>query len=590
MNIFAHHYHHRYHLRFPRHAKKIFIFDMALITTIFILGALTVFYFLLKPTPEAIDLSLSTKSEKIIAGTENTWELQLVNKKNEQLKDITTTFTFPETFKIISPNEFSPQSPSERIWHIDELSNNATALLDIRGKILSRAGENIKIIARTEGTTKNKTNFSTTRIFTVHATDPALYSTLQLQKETLAGATFPITITYKNQSASELSRPVLRFEIPSSLTISNKPSSWQNQSITLPTLDGGEQGTINLTGNLTADPATSNISIALHTTAKFENNQNVDQEDILSTINVQPTGVKIALKNLETVATPGAPFHVTASFKNIGTQSFEDVSLCLPINSHLVVMESLKGNGKLINNEYCFNSNTNSELAQITPGFSAEWPISFNLQPSLNPTDLEITKNAVLTIFAYTHFTLTKGSMPTELNVRSPEIRIPVTTNLNIQAMGRYFTNEGDQLGRGPIPPQINKTTKYWIAWALNSSVNAIKNVLVSATLPEFVQWTGKSSVDKGKSMKFDPITRSVTWDTDLIEPTAENCACAEGGFEVSITPSENDLNTTPQLLTNIKINAIDAWTNAPVDAKTSNITTDLTLDPFAKGKGKVGK
>src|SRR3990167_978368 len=112
MNIFAHHYHHRYHLRFPRHAKKIFIFDLALIATILILGATTVFYFLQKPLQEPIELSLISNSEKIIAGSENTWELQLINKKNETLQDITTTLTIPETFKIIEPNETLSQSSS----------------------------------------------------------------------------------------------------------------------------------------------------------------------------------------------------------------------------------------------------------------------------------------------------------------------------------------------------------------------------------------------------------------------------------------------------------------------------------------------
>lgn len=584
-----HHYHHRYHKHFPRHHKKVFIFDLVLVVAILALGALTAYYFFQKPTFQPLEISIVQKNQKIIMGSEHVWELRITNTSKKTLHAITTTFSIPESFKIITPpNTDTSPTAQTRVWKIDSISTKETASLELRGILFSRAGEKIQIIAHTDGITDKQESFSETNILAVEASDPALAITMNLPPSALTGESFPFTISYTNQSATTLQNSVLRFELPSSLIINNKPSAWQDQSVTLPVLLPGARGILELNGTFTADPRTPSVSIAIHTNAEI-NGRRLTQEDILSNISIKPVGIKVSLKNLETNGTPGEPLHLTISLAHTGSKKFQTVSICVPLNFRIINKESIKGDGKLISNNYCFSSAERTELVEIENGFHSEWPIIFSLQNTISLTGSGTNKNALLAITPHVVLSL-PGTPPIKLSLLGSELRVPIATTVTLQTIGRYFTNEGDQLGRGPLPPQAGKTTKYWIGWALRSSTNAIKTIVLRAVLPTSIQWSGKSMVNKGKNMIYDPATREVRWTHDLLEPISDECACAEGGFEVLLTPLIEDIGTTPTLVKDISLDGIDTWTETPVRATVKDITTELADDALARGHERVKK
>ena len=49
---------------------------------------------------------------------------------------------------------------------------------------------------------------------------------------------------------------------------------------------------------------------------------------------------------------------------------------------------------------------------------------------------------------------------------------LPVATEVAMQNSIRYYTEEGDQLGRGPLPPQVGETTKYWVFVQITNTTN----------------------------------------------------------------------------------------------------------------------
>lgn len=589
---FKHHYHRHYHKHFPRHHKKIFIFDLALVAAIFALGALAAYYFSQKPTFQPLAISIAPKNQKIIMGSEHVWQLKVANASKRPLRAITTTLTFPASFIITAPsdaNSSSTSTPQTRVWQIGALSAKENTLLEVRGMVLSPLEERIKIIARTEGFTNNQESFSETNVLVVQATDPALATTISIPQSALTGESFPLIIHYTNQSSLTLKNPIVRFELPSSFLLNNKPSSWQDQSITLPTLTPDARGSLELNGTLSADPRAASVSITLHTSAEI-NGRRVTQEDLLSSLIIKPTGVKVSLKSLEANGIPGAPLHLTVSLDHTGSETFQTVSVCVPLSLQSINKESIKGEGILIDNQYCLTPAEQHELEEIKNGFHGEWPITFSLQNSTAGAESDTHKNAILALTPRAVLSLPNITPRVKLFLSGSELRIPLTTTLALSAMGRYFTNEGDQLGRGPLPPQAGKTTKYWIGWALRSSTNAIKTIVLRAILPASIQWSGKSMVNKGKNMIYDPATREVRWTHDLLEPTSDECACAEGGFEVLLTPLIEDIGTTPTLVKDISLDGIDIWTETPVRATVKDITTKLEDDALARGHERVQK
>ena len=50
-----------------------------------------------------------------------------------------------------------------------------------------------------------------------------------------------------------------------------------------------------------------------------------------------------------------------------------------------------------------------------------------------------------------------------ETIIENEPILIRLNSNLAVQVYPMYYAPTGDQLGRGPLPPKVGETTKYWI-------------------------------------------------------------------------------------------------------------------------------
>ena len=107
--------------------------------------------------------------------------------------------------------------------------------------------------------------------------------------------------------------------------------------------------------------------------------------------------------------------------------------------------------------------------------------------------------------------------------------------------------------------------------------------------MPVGVIWTGRTNVTDGEPVQYDPITRTVIWQNDFVEATPGNrCPCTGIGFEVGIMPTSNDVGKVLNLVDNLKITATDYYTNEVIEKTATIITTDLTNDSQAQGKGEV--
>ncbi len=80
-----------------------------------------------------------------------------------------------------------------------------------------------------------------------------------------------------------------------------------------------------------------------------------------------------------------------------------------------------------------------------------------------------------------------------------------------------------------------------------------------------------------------------VTWKVgEVSRYTGEDLPKRGVAFEVSIVPTDEQVKTSPALLEQIKVFGKDKFTEQFLEKSQPDITTDLTYDVFASGKGKV--
>jgi len=153
--------------------------------------------------------------------------------------------------------------------------------------------------------------------------------------------------------------------------------------------------------------------------------------------------------------------------------------------------------------------------------------------------------------------------------------------------LARYYTANGDQLGVGPLPPQVGTATKYWIFISINNFTHGLENVLISADLPDNVVLTGKSSVTIGDNLTLTDNSKQIKWQFSQL--TRDNPEQIIGlAFEVQITPTIDQVGSTAKLLTNIKISALDTVTSKIITKTNTDISTYLNHDKTANSSGII--
>lgn len=157
--------------------------------------------------------------------------------------------------------------------------------------------------------------------------------------------------------------------------------------------------------------------------------------------------------------------------------------------------------------------------------------------------------------------------------------RQKITRELQLGAAVHYNLAEGDQLGVGPLPPQVGESTKYWIFFSPSTNYFTVKDVAVTAELPANVEFTGHTSVTSENDVAYDEATRRISWQISELKNT-EDLLPPGAAFQLAIIPTADQVGKPAKLLINIRITGQDSITKQSISAKISDLTTKINEDP----------
>lgn len=153
----------------------------------------------------------------------------------------------------------------------------------------------------------------------------------------------------------------------------------------------------------------------------------------------------------------------------------------------------------------------------------------------------------------------------------------PTQPELNFKALAKYHLPEGDQIGVGPIPPQVSETTKYWIFFSVASSNGNFSNLKAQGILGENVRFTGKTLNNSGYVISINADNNSLSWQVDEINK--EDLLPIISAVEVEIKPTEDQLNKKATLLSQIEIIARDQTNKKTIIKKIQTILTEPIIE-----------
>ncbi len=279
---------------------------------------------------------------------------------------------------------------------------------------------------------------------------------------------------------------------------------------------------------------------------------------------------------------PGASVAVSVRYQNRGTREIRDVAVRLKAPSALLTDLQPKN--------LAWDSRTVPALASVKAGEGGILTASFRIRPAIRPEDLGGEKSALITLSARSDYFLGDDRVRV-LRTNSSRIAVPIKTVLGLDAAAFYFSPDGDQIGRGPLPPRVGETTKYTIVLHVTNTTGPVRDALLEAVLPEGVEWTGQTSVSAGSTLDYLPLSRGVRWQIGLLPAFADGLWPRVGAsFEIALTPRAGDIGKIAALLSRIRLTGVDTAAGAKVYASAGDVTTELIFDSAALGRAKVVK
>jgi hypothetical protein len=143
--------------------------------------------------------------------------------------------------------------------------------------------------------------------------------------------------------------------------------------------------------------------------------------------------------------------------------------------------------------------------------------------------------------------------------------------------------------GSGPLPPKVGQTTTLTVRWQLSNPGSDVRNSVVTATLPPGVSWAANATSTLGSPPTFTQSSNKVTWNIGTLPyGTGNGTPRAQGQFQISFTPSSNQVGQSVPLVTGTTFIGTDSFTGQPVQLHLRDYTTD-DIDGHS-GQGQVAQ
>ncbi|MCC7004539.1 hypothetical protein IT397_01330, partial [Candidatus Nomurabacteria bacterium] len=212
-------------------------------------------------------------------------------------------------------------------------------------------------------------------------------------------------------------------------------------------------------------------------------------------------------------------------------------------------------------NEIVWNKTTDpANFTELSSGSNGRAGFRFStaLTSSLNPI-----KNPEITMtISIKGNQFAEPTTPQEISsVVSKKIRVVS----NAKIIPRLVYSTGPFENSGPIPPKVEKETTYTVIWAITNPTNDISNAKVTSSLPSYVKWNNIVSPNL-ENITYDEANNIITWNVGSVAAkTGYTLPKREAAFQVTLTPTINQVGSSPNITNETTLEAVDSFAGASV-------------------------
>jgi len=552
----------RYEGKFKR-PKHVFAFDMGLVALGAALAVVSIYFGLIYKPFEAVQANLVAEPNAPVSGGEIVLNLTVTNNGADPIENVNATFKLPPQIKF--ERSSLPYDRSGQTVNFGEIMGKSDATVRIVGALSGAVGQNLKPSANVAYKDNSGNAAKKSAAASIKISGSSIGAEFAMPDSIVVGQTINGTIRYFNHGNVSVDSVVIAPNWPQNFVLSSSSPETKNNMWFVGALAPGSEGKISWSGMETAGGASADEFIV--ETGVRSGADILTQSRSKTVVTLIDPGISVAFDGAS-VARLGDTLALSATYKNTGDHTLTGAALTATADPGLSILNIGR-----------------TALGDLAPGDSGTVKITVRVDNKLP----DALKNATDVRFVVRASLAGKLDNDSTVAISSPAWIVKAASALGLTAGARYFSDTGDQLGRGPLPPAVGKTTTLWIFWNVSNTTGAVNNVRATGKLPANVTYTGKAANPFGGAPLYDPATRTMTWNVGDVPAWPGVATDAIGAAaEVTITPTADERGTYAPLMTDQQITGIDAATGLALTATAPDITTHLTTDPQAASAGTV--
>ncbi len=580
---------------------------------------------------EKVKIEIEAPSE-VLSGEEITFVMKYENNTNVKLKNPRISFFTPKEFVFISSDKETKKEEAMLTWNLDSLSAGESGKVRLFGKIIGKKETEYEFNSKISyipdnfnyefqsSDSKSKARLKITAI--------PFEMSIECPKFVINKNEAECVITYKNTSSqgfgyAEIEAIIPKgFEYVSSDPEADESGTAHSLSWNIENLRPNTSGELIMKGNIIGD-RDEEIEIEVILSASEGDKNVIEYLNNKTAIRIQDTPVILSQTTNESeeyFAYKGEELEYKIKFKNNGDMEIRG----LVINSRIegcVDFDSIDvANGSYDGEKITWSAFNIPKLAVFDVGEEEEVSFKVKVKDFIDIKNQNDKNFIVRNTVSIKEFDFDAESEKIGKTITSNTAVVKLDASLFIRAKG-YFNDDGRIKNSGVIPPEVDKETKYTIHWNLSNLFNDVENVRIVSVMPEKVKWAGSYIRSDGKVFSgnenngtyipekeneeelendeddndfqeeekeiieeekfyYNPETREIVWEmpglsanTGIISPAKEVV------FQVSITPEEEDIGKTMEIMSEVKATSQDEFTRNTIETFDSALTTELPDD-----------
>lgn len=543
------------------HARKLFVIDLVLIISGCVLLFFVFSWFLLQPKSSVIDVSFSTAPERIVSGEELITYVVLRNTTDQTLRDVSVLLSPPSTYQVTKlrlENQTYPTSSFRHLVYGEPIPAGESIELTIAGRLYAPIASHTPVSVTTQYRTPDS---STAHVsfgrFLLATHESVLKTAIDTPEQLIAGASDVITVTVQNDGDTTLDTVSLHLaaSVDASQPIPEPFSIAAGQVL---------EKTIPLT--IPATTQKTAIDFIL-TPILLVAGVPVENERIAFSAPVIRPEITLTSEWEKDTARIGDQRILHMRVRNTGKQPVSQpiisVSEAVVDKTGLTPLHSRLQQGVyVIEHDEALNT--------LAPNEAKTLAIPFAISPSKH----ESTVRVPITVGT----TINEKQISLQHNIAP----LRIASNLLMTADARFYTNDGDQIGRGSLPLRVGEETRLWATIKIANGLNTIEEPRLLIDLPAGVLWTGNASLSRGRQPT--QTADRVSWHAERLDPLET----ASINIELSLTPTTATVGTWPQLIDGVRLQGSDSLTNLDLSMETSGLSLKETRDTRLRNSGPV--